>query len=300
MRGVILESLFQRMENDETLFFITADMGINLVERIEERYPERFLNVGIAEQNAIGVAAGLANAGFRPWVYSISHFLVHRCFEQVRNDAGLHQYPITILGTSTGYDNAPLGPTHHIIDDWGLVAGIPGSTIYAPSSVEFASTLVDRTYVDAPGLTYIRVAKGSPSIPGSDQDDVFFCGNADPISPLVISYGGVGARLVEERSLLEECNIALVQRLSPLPEPLKEVLLTQPPLVVVVEDQIARNGLSGEIALFIAQNALGTQLVAQSPGGFDFTVGSTAQDYERSWGLDPLSVTNVVRKHRQA
>ena len=76
MRGAFLDKLFQQMEIDETIFFLTADMGINLVEKFEEKYPDRFLNVGIAEQNLIGVAAGLAESGMRPYVYTISNFLV--------------------------------------------------------------------------------------------------------------------------------------------------------------------------------------------------------------------------------
>jgi transketolase len=97
MRGVFLDKLFQKMETDETIFFLTADMGINLVERFEENFPDRFLNVGIAEQNLIGIAAGLAESGMRPYVYTISNFLVHRCFEQIRNDIVIHKLPIVLV-----------------------------------------------------------------------------------------------------------------------------------------------------------------------------------------------------------
>ena len=121
MRNNIIASLMCAMEKDKNIFFLNADMGINLVEQIEEKFPDRYANVGIAEQNLIGVASGLANLGYKPFVYTISNFVIHRCFEQIRNDIILHQYPITLLGTSTGYDNAPLGPTHHIIDDWGCL-----------------------------------------------------------------------------------------------------------------------------------------------------------------------------------
>ena len=119
----------QEMEKDENIFFLTADMGINLVEQIQDKFPTRYANVGIAEQNMIGVAAGLANLGYKPFVYTISNFVIHRCLEQIRNDIILHKYPITLMGTSTGYDNAPLGPTHHIIDDWGCLRALPGIDI---------------------------------------------------------------------------------------------------------------------------------------------------------------------------
>src|SRR5262249_51456034 len=130
MRRQIIESIFQRMAADNDEFVLTAEMGINLVEKFEEKYPERFANVGISEQNLVGVSAGLVNLGYRPFAYTITNFAVHRCFEQIRNDIGIHEYPIVLLGTSTGYDNAPLGPTHHIIDDWGALKAIPEIDIY--------------------------------------------------------------------------------------------------------------------------------------------------------------------------
>ena len=73
-----MNAVFAKMQIDETLFFLTADMGINLIEKIQQAFPSRYLNVGIAEQNLIGISAGLCNLGFRPVVYTISQFLTHR------------------------------------------------------------------------------------------------------------------------------------------------------------------------------------------------------------------------------
>ena len=121
MRGRIIDTIFEKMHCNQDLFFLTADMGINLVEKFEEKFPSRYLNVGISEQNLVAVSAGLCNLGYKPFAYTISNFAVHRCLEQIRNDVILHNYPVAILGTSAGFDNAPLGPTHHVIDDWGAL-----------------------------------------------------------------------------------------------------------------------------------------------------------------------------------
>ncbi len=292
MRGQIIQALRERMKTDPSLFFITADMGINLVEVIEAEFPDRFLNVGIAEQNAVGVAAGLANLGYRPWVYSISHFLVHRCFEQLRNDVALHKYPITLLGTSAGYDNAPLGPTHHIIDDWGSVANLPGATVYAPTTVEFAAGIVDRV-LRGDGLTYVRVAKGTPSVVGSGQD-LFLRGRNDVGAPLIVSYGGVGARLVADDELLQVATVAIANRLSPLPEALTDIIAAEPQDVLVVEDHFPRNGLAGSVAGFIAENGLKTRLHSFAPREFDIVVAPSPTEYERRNGIDPTAVRQWV------
>ena len=98
MRAQIFDALYARMQRDESVFLVIADMGINLVERFADSFPGRFVNVGIAEQNMVGVCAGLANAGFHPVAYTISNFAVHRCFEQIRNDVAIHRTPIVILG----------------------------------------------------------------------------------------------------------------------------------------------------------------------------------------------------------
>ena len=159
MRGRKIDTIFAQMKTNPDVFFLTADMGISLVEKFGEEYPDRYTNVGIAEQNLIGVSAGLANLGYRPFAYTISNFVIHRCFEQIRNDIGLHGYPITLLGTSTGYDNAPLGPTHHIIDEWGILKSVPGIDIYCPSSLSYAAKLVERI-LHAGRPAYVRIPKG--------------------------------------------------------------------------------------------------------------------------------------------
>ena len=159
MRNQIIDQIHVEMKKDENIFFLTADMGINLVEKIKEDYPDRFLNVGIAEQNLIGVASGLINVGYKVVAYTISNFLVHRCFEQLRNDISLHKKPILLVGTSCGYDNAPLGPTHHVVDDWGYIKNLPGFKVYCPSNVNYCKDLFSKL-INLNESIYLRIPKG--------------------------------------------------------------------------------------------------------------------------------------------
>ena len=96
MRTIIFDALFDRMRTDKRLFMLTADMGFNLVERFKEAYPDRFVNVGIAEQNMVGIAAGLCNAGFRPFCYTISNFYL-RAFERITVGAPVGQYRVRFI-----------------------------------------------------------------------------------------------------------------------------------------------------------------------------------------------------------
>jgi transketolase len=240
------------MRVNKSIFFITVDMGINLVEPIEQEFPDRFLNVGIAEQNAIGVAAGLANLGFRPWVYSISNFLIHRCFEQIRNDVVLHDYPVTLLGTSAGFDNSTLGPTHHIIDDWGLIAQLPGASVYTPANDTYARQLPIRLVNRSEGLVYVRVGKGSFPDPSTED-----CLVTKPITQrtrhIILTYGSFGSRFSEwfcqgSHDEFEQTAVVVLNKVHPLPEAILRVMELDTYEFTVIEDTRARIGLGYDVA----------------------------------------------------
>ena len=250
MRGKIIDAIYGRMADDPSVFFLTADMGINLVEKFEEQYPERFCNVGIAEQNLVGVSSGLVNAGYRPLAYTISNFMIHRCFEQVRNDVGIHNYPVTLMGTSAGFDNAPLGPTHHVIDDWGALRSTPGIDIYCPSSLSYSETLVDRI-LEHNRPAYIRIPKGAFLEPKDDAHIVLKCGITEKV--LLVSYGGIAQNCLEAAETNQNLSVMIFNRLRPIDEDWLSTTLARFEAVVVVEDHFPYTGLYGTLCELIAR-----------------------------------------------
>jgi transketolase len=292
LRGQILSALRQRMNKDPTLFFLTGDMGINLVESIEQEFPDRFINVGIAEQNLIGVAAGLGNAGFRPVVYTISNFLIHRCFEQIRDDIALHKIPVVLLGTSAGFDNAPLGPTHHIIDDWGAIRGFPGIDIYAPASVEFASTVLDRV-LGGRRAAYIRIAKGAPSVPAAGEDICYLPGRRP--GPLLVSYGSLASECLKAQAARDDLSVLLLNRIHPLDAAAVKSYLCAHPRVLVVEDHFAHSGLYGLLCQLAMQERTGSFIESAAvPFEYTLTVGQSDEFYHRRYGLDMRGILNRI------
>jgi transketolase len=299
LRGHILDALRRRMSDDPTLFFLTGDMGINLVEPIEEAFPDRFLNVGIAEQNLIGVAAGLCNAGFRPVVYTISNFLVHRCFEQLRDDIALHQYPVILLGTSAGFDNAPLGPTHHIIDDWGAIRSFPGLDVYAPACVEFATTVLERV-LTAGRPAYIRVAKGTPRIPAAQEDVCYLPGSTS--GPLLVSYGSLANECLKVQMVCDDVSVLVLNRVHPLASAAIAPCLHTHPQILVVEDHFAHTGLYGALCQLAMQERIGSFIESLAvPCEYNLTVGQTSEFYHRLYGLDMEGILQriAVVRHSQ-
>src|SRR5262252_2617087 len=105
--------------------FLTGDLGFMALEPLQDAMGPRFINVGIAEQNMVGVGAGLARRGMRPWLYSIAPFLYARAFEQIRNDICLHDLPVVLVGNGGGYGYGVMGCTHHALEDYGVLLTLP-------------------------------------------------------------------------------------------------------------------------------------------------------------------------------
>ena len=133
MRNSFIEELSKIALTDDKVFLIVGDLGFGVVEGFEEKYPDQFLNAGVAEQNMMGMAAGLASAGYKVFVYSIGNFPTFRCLEQIRNDVCYHSLNVTIVSIGAGLSYGPLGYSHHAIDDIGVMRALPGMTIYNPA-----------------------------------------------------------------------------------------------------------------------------------------------------------------------
>lgn len=290
MRNKVINQICLEMRKDDSIFFLTADMGINLVEKIQEEFPERFLNVGIAEQNLIGVASGLINAGFKVVAYTISNFLVHRCFEQLRNDVSLHKKPIVMIGTSCGFDNAPLGPTHHIIDDWGYIKNLPGFNVYCPSNINYCDNLFSKL-INLNESIYLRIPKGGFDKIDENSDYQFLEKESDNI---FLTYGA----LVEELyPLFEEHNQSMLvfNKLHPIEKSKILNILEKYKTVYIVEDHFSSNGLYDSICKLVVNSNATFKLKSYSPKDYDLKVGTNIKYFFKSNNLDLDSFKLLIK-----
>lgn len=149
MRDTFLTSLYEKMRNDKTIFFVAADFGAPILDKIREDYPDRFINVGIAEQNLINVATGLALEGFTVYAYAIAPFITMRCYEQIRVNISVlsHVRPmnINLIGVGAGVSYAMSGPTHHCLEDLSIMKTLPNMEVFSPSDYMITESYVDRT-----------------------------------------------------------------------------------------------------------------------------------------------------------
>ncbi|HUT68624.1 MAG TPA: hypothetical protein VMW86_08780, partial [Dehalococcoidales bacterium] len=132
MRAAFIKSLIEMAREDESIFLLVGDVGYRLVEPFAREFPERFVNIGIAEQNMVGIAAGLALSGKTVFLYSIANFPTVRCVEQIRNDVCYHKANVKIVTAGGGLIYGALGPTHHLTEDVALMRALPNMTVIAP------------------------------------------------------------------------------------------------------------------------------------------------------------------------
>jgi transketolase len=157
MRAELCAALVARAERPD-MVFLTGDLGFMALEPLRDRLGSRFINCGVAEQNMIGVASGLAREGLEPWVYTIAPFGYARAFEQIRNDVCLHGLSVRLLGNGGGYGYGVMGPTHHALEDYGTLLTLQGMTAFVPAFNEDVLPIVERTSMFGP--SYIRLGRG--------------------------------------------------------------------------------------------------------------------------------------------
>jgi transketolase len=157
VRGMLTSALLAHA-HEADFVFLTGDVGFMALEPLRDAAKERFINAGIAEQNMVSVAAGLACAGLKPWVYSIAPFLYARAFEQIRNDVCMHELPVFLVGNGGGYAYGVMGPTHHAIEDYGCLLGLPKLTAYVPAFGADVSEAVARVMA-AGQPAYLRLGR---------------------------------------------------------------------------------------------------------------------------------------------
>lgn len=159
MRNSIVNAIHARAKQDPNIVFLTADLGYSVIDDLQAELPDQCINVGIAEQNMIGVAAGLALSGKKVFVYSIIPFATMRCFEQIRVDLCYQNLDVTIIGIGGGLAYGTHGATHHSIEDVALMRSLPNMKVIAPADPYEAVQLIEQV-LDTAGPTYVRLNRG--------------------------------------------------------------------------------------------------------------------------------------------
>jgi transketolase len=164
MRTTFIESLISLRRQSNAIFLLVGDLGYSVIEPFQAEFPESFYNIGIAEQNMAGIAAGIASEGNQVFMYSIGNFNTFRCAEQIRNDIDYHNLPVCTVSVGGGVAYGNMGYSHHAIQDYALMRSFPNMLICAPSCPLETKLCMD-LIVQRRSPAYLRLHKaGEPDI----------------------------------------------------------------------------------------------------------------------------------------
>jgi transketolase len=301
MRKAFVRALCDLAERDPRIMLLTGDLGYMALEPFRDRFPSRFLNVGIAEQNMIGVATGLAEAGFVPFAYSIATFASLRALEFIRNGPVLHRLPVRIVGMGMGFEYGHAGPTHHAIEDVAVLRTLPGLGVVIPADAPQAEAAIRATW-DVAGPLYFSLGKDDKTIvPGLDgrfaRGRVERIGDGRDVAIVVMGSIAAEASAAVELLARDHVGVTLLVVSSFNPDPVASLVdaLAGIPHVMTVEAQTLSGGLAALVGVAIASNGLHCRLTAlgvrESPDGRS----GNQRDRWRAHGLDRDAIAAAAR-----
>lgn len=267
MRTAFVRTLVELAERDPRIVLLTGDLGFNALEPFAVRFPNRFYNAGVAEQNMVGMATGLAEAGFKPYVYSIATFAALRPYEFIRNGPIHHELPVRIVGIGGGFEYDTAGPSHYALEDIGVMRVQPGIAVIAPAdSAQTASAVRDTS--DLPGPIYYRIGKNDKAVVNG-LNGQFTLGHAEILrrgnNLALVAMGAIATEVVAAADLLEaqgiHSTVLVVASITPPPIADLVNVLAHVPLVVTAEAHYVNGGVGSLVAETIAEQNLPCRLV---------------------------------------
>jgi transketolase len=302
MRRALVEALCEMAARDERVVLLSADLGFSFLEGFRDRFPDRFFNVGVAEDNLVGLATGLAEDGFTPFTYTMAAFALPRAFEIVRNGPVAHRLPVRIVGVGGGFDYGVNGHSHYALDDLALARALGEIDVFVPADASQARAAVLATEGRS-GPVYLRLAtEPRGCLPGGDA--AFEPGHARPLRApaarpdvCLFALGPTAFDALEAARLLEAQQIAaavvLVSSLRPFEESDVVSAARGASLVVTLENHALEGGLGARVAEAMAETPRPPRVLRAGVAERDFAPGSPA--YLRSrLGLDAPALARRV------
>ena len=298
MRDAFVSELLAVARHDASVMLVVGDLGYGVVDEFVRELPDQFLNAGVAEQNMVGMAAGLATCGYRVFVYSIANFPTLRALEQIRNDICYHSLDVTIVSVGAGVAYGTLGYTHHAVEDISIMRALPNMRVLCPADPREARTAVHDVLAHR-GPSYVRLGKnGEPVIHAYTPKTL--------VNPLRLGYGsdvillGTGAvvaQCAEAAAILSAKGVSVGTLSCPTVKPFDVTWMDGLPesvLLVTVEEHTLDGGFGSAVLESLnARDLPASVLRLGLREEFRSTIGSGA--YLRSLhGLDGPSIAGVV------
>jgi transketolase len=299
MRKEFSTAMEQLAMEDDSIVFITGDLGYNALENLQAKLGKRFINAGVAEQNMIGVAAGFAHKGYKVFCYSIAPFIVYRCLEQFRNDVCFNNLPVFMVGNGGGYGYGIMGSSHHTLEDLACLSGMQNANVWVPAFSDEVEPVVRQIATEG-RPAYLRLGAGKTTPENSIATGSFKIihqGNASEMTIFALGpiANNVMTALALSPDLADKVNVV-----SALHFPLQinddlTALVKNAPAILVAEEHISTGGLAQQLSVQLLEKGIFPKSFKslKAEGYPNGRYGSQSYHQKLS-GLDPDSILSHI------
>lgn len=303
-REIYGRTLAEMGKSNDKIVGLTADLEkTTAIIHFGEAFPDRFFNVGIAEQNMFGIAAGLAKAGLVPFASTMAVFACFRAGEQIRTDIAYQNLPVKIIATHAGISFGHAGTTHHCTEDFAIMRSIANMTVICPADGVETSKAV-QACVDVPGPVYIRIGRGFEPPCYESDDYVYEIGKAvtmrDGADLTIICCGIAVLQAANAAKTLAEndglsVRVLNMHTIKPIDRDAILSAVTDTRRILTVEEHNIEGGLGDAVASVIAESGKGC--VFRKHGMKDeFSTIGYAEDLYAHYGFDANGIVDKVRE----
>lgn len=299
-RDAVFEELYNIALNDPNVIILTSDTSAMAFKQYRENIPKQFYNVGIAEQNMISVAAGLALAGKKVFAYGITNFVGIRCYEQIRVDICCMKLPVTIIGLGTGYVYSADGPTHHMVEDVAVLRALPNMTIWSLSDSSMPASIIHLAYKGKEPC-FIRLDKG-PFGNIYDINNTDFTEGLKQLTPHGdVTIVATGIMVNQALKVIEElkkhgktAGLIDLYRLKPVNKELLSKTLKGSKIIITLEEHTVIGGIGSIVCETLLTNDIFIPVrILGIPDRFRCEVGGR-ETLRALDGIDVNSITNTI------
>lgn len=302
MRKTFIDTLTNLSRTNKSIMCVIGDTGYSVFEDYEKEFKDRFVNVGIAEQNFVGFGAGLAAMGMKPYLYNVVSFMVYRAYEQIELDIAYQENPVVLVGVGGGHAYATAGPTHHSYFDISLMRQLPNMTVVCPADpVEMKKIMLLSEHYDKP--MYIRIGRSSDPVL-YEKEPLIEIGKAVEImegeNVVLVTTGKMLEEGLKARKILRERGINLglasMHTVKPLDYDFIKKCVQKYDYIFTLEEHSISGGLGtavGEVLLNFNKNVCFRKF--GFPDKFAPVTG-TREFLNQLYGLDGISVAESIQK----
>ena len=302
MRDAFASELFKLAKSNKDVMFVTADLGFGVFDEFAKAMPNQYINVGVAEQNMIGLATGLGLEGKKIFVYSIGNFVSFRCLEQIRNDAAYHEINLTIVCSGGGFNYGPLGMSHHTTEDIAVMRAIPNITVVVPSTAWEAKHATQKLG-NHKGVSYLRIEKGGDNNPPF-KNSKFELGkhvvHRHGKDVCIITAGSIINECIEAANKLEKsnisCKIISMHTIKPIDEKVIIKMAKKYENIITVEEHNSLGGLGGAVAEVLVKSKFVKNFESIAVNDEFSSIVGNQKYLRKKYKIDSNSIIKAIRK----